>query len=253
MVTGHPTRKSWWQSPGVLIFAVLGAVVATQTLLKPGHSIQRPGTERGDIRLAQESLPEFCAGWKRIGFTPPDEVDHLPEGQFWWVHQWLYSKDGRTAGVCFDQLGLNDWHELTVCYQALGWRLVDRSVQTARLREAAEDWKYVVATLENATGQQAILVFSLFYDDGSPVEPETAALSLFEATQPESTRPTMAERIFRNPQPRVVHTRSLQCQVFAEVRSTHTDELKNIIELHIASRLSFRQTWLELAALPRSR
>lgn len=244
MATGHPTRKSWWQSPGVLIFLVLGAVAATQILLKPKTPGQVPGIERGDIRLKREDLSSDCAGWKQVAFTPPEDADQLPDGQYWWVHQWMYTRDGQSAGVCFDQLGLNHWHELTHCYQGLGWTLIGRSVQKEESASHGQAWEYVVADFKRETGEYATLVFSTFYEDGTPADALRIGLDHDWNEKPDLTTGFM-NRLTASDLELPKHERALQCQVF----SVHTNESKadavhELTQLHLVSRQTFRDKWL---------
>ena len=66
------------------------------------------------------------------------------------------------------QADWTSWHELTICYQAIGWTLVDRKVVGAG--DAPENhWPVVLATLEKPTLEKATLVFSMFGQDGTPL------------------------------------------------------------------------------------
>jgi hypothetical protein len=106
------------------LFAILIGMGLLQTLARPsGARREKPGPTRGDLVLTEEALPAELAGWALTKFIPAPPVDQLPEGQYWWVHQWQYQKDGTNALVSFDQLGEDQWHELTYCYRILDWTI----------------------------------------------------------------------------------------------------------------------------------
>ena len=108
---------------------------------------QLPGTARGDMVLQQDDLPAEIHGWHQTAFEPAKTPEQLPEGQFWWTHVWHYTNGPQYSIVAFDQADWPSWHELTICYQAIGWTLVDRRV--VEVRDSPENhWPAVVATLE---------------------------------------------------------------------------------------------------------
>ncbi len=89
-----------------------------------------PGPGRGDIVVRQDALPAAIDGWKQIQFTPAKEPEQLPDGQFWWSFTWQYQKGDLVALVALDQADWDGWHELTICYRAIGWELTGRTVHS---------------------------------------------------------------------------------------------------------------------------
>jgi hypothetical protein len=184
-------------------------------------------------------------GWRQTKFSPPDEANKLPEGQFWWVHQWNYSTDVIQAVVTFDQLGLNHWHELTHCYQGLGWKLTDRTICQEESDGGAAPWEYVVARFSRNGGEIAILVFSTFYEDGSPTEALRIGIDKDWDKQADALT-TLLNRISHSESDGAKHSRALQNQAFAVVtEATAKDAELRLIELHLASRTRFRAHWLQ--------
>ncbi len=113
----HKKPRSW---PWIVLLVL--AVSLTNFL--SGESLRTPpGELRGDIRLAKDDLPQEIDNWELVRFIPPDTKEHFRDGQWWWSHQWIYKKGDATAIVSLDQLGWNQWHELTACYAALTGRL----------------------------------------------------------------------------------------------------------------------------------
>ncbi len=73
---------------------------------RPSSVDRIPGPQRGDIVLVEDDLAATIDGWSRRTFQAAEDVEELPEGQWWWVHQWIYQNpQGASAIVGFDQLG----------------------------------------------------------------------------------------------------------------------------------------------------
>ncbi len=226
-----------------------------QTFARPARAgREKPGPTRGDLILTEEALPVEIAGWTRTKFTPAPPVNELPQGQYWWVHQWQYEKDGVTALVSFDQLGEDHWHELTYCYRILDWVIDERSIQT----DESSAGKYVVAQMSKEDGQHGLLVFSVFFEDGKwdvPPDFELSVVNRFIHEQ-EKERDLIGSIAGRVQPPEIPNIaparnetairRALQCQVFiSSFNPDSPSQLDAAIQLHLESRRHFRTEWLE--------
>ena len=227
-----------------------------QTFARPsGSGREKPGPTRGDLVLTEDALPTELAGWTRTRFIPAPPVDELPEGQYWWVHQWQYQKDGATALVSFDQLGEDRWHELTYCYRILDWVIDERSIQT----NESSVGKYVVARMSKDDGQHGLLVFSVFFENGEWDLPPDFELSMVNTVALENETKLIDRMVGRLQQPDVhPHAgseatrpieagirRALQCQVLITTTEPITDsQVAATVDLHLQSRNHFRLCWL---------
>ena len=241
-------------------FLILGTVVLmigmqiVAKYLPSGNSLnrQRPGPTRGDLILTDNALPSELVGWSRIKFNPAPRVDELPEGQYWWVHQWVYSNKKSSAIVSFDQLGEDQWHELTYCYRVLDWTILNRTVY----EDSNGDAPFVVAELTKDPDQSAILVFSVFFEDGSWSMPPSVDLTNLNKWRQPSDAAGAIERVADRITPTHIlapvftsptsgHTRAFQCQVLVSRADRDTSsELASAIQLHLESRQHFRSQWL---------
>ena len=214
-----------------------------------GSGRAKPGPTRGDLVLTEDALPAELAGWTRTKFIPAPPVDELPEGQYWWVHQWQYQKDGATALVSFDQLGEDQWHELTYCYRILDWTIHSRTEY-----EDNDGGAYIVAELRKDPNEVALLVFAVFFEDGTWSSPPVVDLT--SLNQWKQATGAIEKAIFRFatapiPGPLFVsptsgHTRALQCQVLvSNHRSDTWADKEAAVELHLQSRRHFRAQWLD--------
>jgi hypothetical protein len=231
------------------IFATVLGVGMLQWLGGTPEHQKKPGPTRGDLVLTEDALPAGLAGWTRTRFIPAPPVDELPKGQYWWVHQWQYQKGGATAVVSLDQLGLEQWHELTYCYRVLEWTIDHRSIQS----QEASEGKYVVARMSKDDGQQGLLVFSVFVEDGQWQLPPDVELSLVNTwTEWEGVFGRLQGRVQQPEIPgggAIARTsgtrRALQCQVFMTSPDPISDSrVASVIELHLRSRSDFRSHWL---------
>ena len=94
------------RQPGLGLWVAFSVVsiVLLQIIAKRPESAKKPGPSRGDLTLQQDSLPVALGNWRQVGFRPAIEPNAVPEGIYWWVHQWLYQQENWTAIVSFDQL-----------------------------------------------------------------------------------------------------------------------------------------------------
>lgn len=231
-----------------LLVCVTG-IVGVQLLAKFFSTSHLPGAARGDLILKESSLPAELAGWKLHQFVPATAAESLPQGQFWWVHLWQYIRGPVYSLVAFDQLGDSQWHELTHCYYNQGWKVALRTI----VNETDDQWPYVVAEFEKGPRERAVLVFSLFYEDGSPASPPSVNLLRLNSG---SRKPGFTERahdrvdpVIEYDNPFAVHSRVLQSQVFVPGVTTEFAETRQAaIELHLQARILFRGHWLKHAS-----
>ncbi len=108
---------------------------------------------------------------------------------------------------------LNHWHELTHCYQGLGWKLTKRDILQEDIQDSEHPWEFVVAEFEKVTGETAILVFSTFYEDGSPAEALRIGID-HDWDEKQDLLTTLKSRLTTSESDQSQHTRALQCQSF---------------------------------------
>lgn len=225
------------QSQNSRVFAAYIFVVFGQIFLQrlfPTSSSLPPGPARGDIELPENCLPKTINDWKNSSFTSPDktETDRV------WATSWAYHSDHGTALVSFDQAAYTGWHELSNCYVAIGWEHKTRN----SFMPSEHGWPYVVSTFTTKTGQTAVVIFSLFYDNGDFAHPPTNSLS-----RPTDQKNDVLDRLggrFSELHP--VNLRqdpTRQCQVLF-IGHEITDQIKDAVtELHLESRERFLQHW----------
>ena len=244
---------------GLIVVAVVVGMLSIQLIqrnVEPIVIAKIPGPGRGDVVLLDECLPTQLGDWKKTHFTPALEPEDLQTGQVAWSHSWTFNRNNISALVSFDQADFQHWHDLCVCYEATGWTVSTKKSETptnssltqqtnvGKLNDDQDSakWPYVVAHLKNSTNQSAILVFSLFFDDGDPVD-ATAYQSTNSAK--EAINRLMQARF--DQQRRLSNVASLrQCQVFMPYAGQLSDhDQSEVISLHLISRNIFRNEWMK--------
>lgn len=237
------------QSPrtGIWLLLIVAGFVVIQ-IFNTRPEPEPPGPRRGDLVLKQNVLADEIFGWHFRRFEPALPPEQLPDGQFWWTHSWKYRRNQLDALVAFDQANWKSWHELTMCYQAIGWTLVDR--QVVSISDAVT---VVQASFEKLTHEKATLVFSLFAQDGSLIQPPDIGLPVVpvEEADPSLTSLLIGRLTWKIPEDArhssstATFERILQCQVFAQHSESLSDEeVSGLIELHLETLGCFRSAWL---------
>jgi len=209
--------------------------------LIPSNSSLPPGTERGDILFHEDCLPSKLGDWSLTRFTPADTV----ASERVWASSWYYVSDFGGAVVSFDQAGYTGWHELSDCYVATGWKHVSRKI----IQLEDNDWPCVASIFEKPSGQQALVVFSLFFDDGMGVVPPN-----YDLSQPDNGNRGILDRFGdRMSDLHPSHQRqdpTRQCQVFVVGRQIGDTLTKEVIDLHVSTRAKFLAYWRQETARP---
>ena len=227
---------------GLWIAVVVVAMVVLQTAqkrLRLTEESQLPGPDRGDLHLEDSCLSAEYGHWKKRDFTPASPPESLREGEVAWIHSWTFQNGNLPAQVSFDQAGFMHWHDLTVCYEGVGWTVTQKAVSAGTVD--TEKWPCVVARLQKPDASAALLVFSLFFDDGDPVD----SLRYEPATSlDDQLRRLLGERLNRDRRTSTVGS-IRQCQVFVPFAGVLDSETEaSIIELHLQTREAFREKWL---------
>ena len=124
------------------------------------------------------------------------------------------------------------WHDLTVCYQAAGWQVIDRNVHQQ------DGWAYVVASMTMPTGESGCVVFSAFRHTGEAVNPGTKISGGIK----DRARKAMYnwKRLL---QPTWNSTYQAQVHLNSEAALTDSD-IQKCVELHLQTRDTIREQFL---------
>lgn len=258
-MTAHPdassnagiSKKKLKPNLVLVTLTVVAAMIISQNLhqqLLSSYVAQRPGRSRGDIFLKDLDLPAAIGIWKKYNFSPPASPVQMHAEQTWISHSWKFKNGDRQAVVAFDQENWTEWHELSVCYEMQGWTLIERTIVSNS--DPLDNWPFVISRFQRDGSINAILAFSFFQADGSPLPPVKRSVSELAAEFKTDVWPRLTNRVERPAStPRSVSSgRCFQCQVFlpiaAEINETVVAEVS---ELHQISREHFLNTWMNRA------
>jgi exosortase len=132
--------------------ATLAAFSRTET--KPAASVLT-----GANLFHREDLPKTIGDWTQVqyGVGDYDPTREIGAYRQIWVYQWnkrcrcMFSADYPFGG----------WHNLSVCYVANGWRVVDRTQQPPKAQSQPASDPYVEVGMVGSHGEQGLLLFSL--------------------------------------------------------------------------------------------
>ncbi len=107
----------------------------------------------------------------------------------------------------------NEFHEMTVCYEAVGWELNERKVKIDN------DWGYVAATFRGDNGREALLLFSGVSRSGAELNPPDASMVSLAAGRWQS--------FFKKD---VIEYRNIMIQLWTTTNEPLSDETKQALE-----------------------
>ncbi len=155
-----------------ILFAIVGVAQAVRAGTS-GGKFRRAEASPAFLALTEQDMPqELSVGGTKLTrgeFNSPKRNSNDIMGEH--SRQWKY--DGREFAMLVSvDFVFRDFHELTVCYEGLGWNLVSRRVFT---RPGTEQ-RLVEASFTKETGDRAYLLFGSFNNAGDNVEPPDADL-----------------------------------------------------------------------------
>ena len=118
--------------------------------------------------LSAGDLPDHLGPYLRQRFETKDRGVESSFGEF--SRQWRYRLDSVQVTVAVD-FPFRGWHELTQCYQGLGWTLKDRVVRDGNGSEPERTGTSVEALFERPPGRHAVLIFGIDDKGGNDLEP----------------------------------------------------------------------------------
>ena len=126
----------------------------------------------------KEVLPDELSGWKLEGFEHVTRPEQDLQGSDSFV--WTYRDRAERVIVSMDG-SFNDYHNLQVCYWAIGWQVKSDAFYTPitkRIRnEVDESGEFTLLRLDKATGEQGLVIFSAIDRRGDIVPKPLVAIS----------------------------------------------------------------------------
>ena len=161
-----PYVPAWTMAIAVLFVGVGVTQVVRGAISKQAFERIKPSD--AILQITSDSMPADLNSQKLIGFeTVKRNVgDEFGEQS----HQWQYDLGEIPALYSIDFV-FSEWHELTVCYEGLGWQKVDRTLYT----DPATDRQFMRATFKKGP-DRALLIFGNFDSLGQHANPPETSL-----------------------------------------------------------------------------
>ncbi|WP_203545386.1 exosortase U, partial [Candidatus Laterigemmans baculatus] len=126
---------------------------------------------------AEEFFTEELAGWRRVGFNVQQRAKDDPFGGMVSL-RWQYMKGSRTAVLSLDG-PYREWHNLAICYSAIGWDLVGASDVQVGAGPVGEPIVGRELRLDRPPLDRAQVLFACFDAQGRCVPPSAHSRGLW--------------------------------------------------------------------------
>jgi exosortase/archaeosortase family protein len=218
---------------GVVPLAAFGALAAAQLAIP--HAQRDPSRmphnlERA-LALVATSLPTELSSAKQTKFTAEERARDDVFGNFSRIYQYQ-DRYGNIYLVSCDFPLEAGGHELTVCYEGIGWQMVRREVRPdpEKSQNPLTTWGYAEADFTMPDGSAAALAFCSFDEYGTRVTPPS--YSLWDDFWRSLQRQSWANR----------SERTFQVQVWTTAAGTVHEEQKQLArDLLLGVRNRFRE------------
>lgn len=168
MASLPPKRATTAVLPAVLAasFGVMAVASAAMPEFQPETGQSEVLSPAAWKPLDEGSLPQSWGGWRRVGFEAIHREAGDVAGELSKV--WRYQKGRLVAAVSMDG-PYDGWHDLSWCYEGLGY-----DVETLGDVRAAEEVRSELR-LTNGAGRNGVVFFSAYTESGQPVAPSRAS------------------------------------------------------------------------------
>ncbi|HYO23993.1 MAG TPA: exosortase U [Lacipirellulaceae bacterium] len=225
-----------------LLFAVLPAVHFGRAQTPRGESTAKKSEVFAQVlnralAIDQPFLPERVGDLQQVRFFSQERTREDALGNHSRSHEFADDRGVRYLASC-DFAYEDGWHELTICYQGVGWTLDSREVLLDPPTDGQPAWPRMEATFTRPGSRYAYLVVCAFDEAGNPVELPTQSLA------------EDAMSVFtRNAGPR--HAYAFQTQVWLTSAAPPDDEMKAAAHLlMITARKAFKEIVVGGAPVP---
>jgi len=239
----------WGVAGLVVVLGLYQFVEVQRSKAHPDLKVQFFSSDDLTVEFEREDLPEVvsdetdAAGggpWKLIrdqkddGYNMIDRTHGSDLGQR--SDAWTYRSRTNAVVASFDQT-FPGWHELTVCYQNQGWKMINRQ---KIVPEGDDEWAYIEADFERTTGEKGYLVFSHFdaFGEGLDAPREWGTINSFLIRAQNRMDHRIRAQLFQS--------EAYQTQVFTSSFNELPEENKAAIRSkYLKIREKFRTSFLE--------
>jgi hypothetical protein len=216
----------------ILAFGMLAGAQFAVPIWFPNRVGEAPHNLERALALGETALPENLGGAALASFTPHERSRDDVFGNFSRTYEYHDPRGARYLVSCDFPLEPAG-HELTLCYQGIGWQMLRRELiveHEAIAVQRTEPWGFVEAEFKKPDGSAAFLVFCAFDENGTRVTPRSGSVwGDIRRTLQKQIRASRPERTY-------------QLQVWTVAAgNVHEDQKKLARELLLGTREQFRK------------
>lgn len=179
------------------------------------------------LRVAQPvfssvTLPERLGKFTLDRREVEERSRSATDGQF--SERWRY-RNGASEAVVASDYPFTGWHHLEVCYTGIGWQVESRDV-------SKDDWPFIVVRFSKPTGEQAVLLYSMFDASGEPLKPKALDDPVATMTERLLRRGNWDRTAWTTYQVQLFHTSSLTEEDLSELLGIH-EQSRETIRAHV--------------------
>ena len=149
-------------------FAGLGLTQVRQLLDPAAEAYVSPDRDAMATALQGSVMPDELAGLSLEEITYRKRRDDDVFGEHSVIYRYV-EPTGTAYLVSCDFPFASGWHELSVCYEGIGWRLESREIQEAAEADSQPPYELAQLVLTKPDGRAALVTFCAFYENGDPV------------------------------------------------------------------------------------
>jgi exosortase len=160
----------------LMAFAVVASLQLVVPLLFQKQVAHPTQSLKRALALSELALPKKCATVDQVNYERHKRDRDDMFGNFSRTYE--YRDDHETQYLVSCDFPLEpDGHELTVCYQGIGWTMERRELREAKSAAgSAQPWGFAEAEFSRAEGERAFLVFCSFDEYGGCITPQSLTL-----------------------------------------------------------------------------
>ena len=171
------SHMQWASLTGGIAFLCLAALqwaIWPKDLLAEGAAGRAPDSNLA-LELNEASMPNELGEAVLVAHRLEErDTEHL-FGQYSKVYEYR-DADAHPVTVSCDFAFPGEWHELTVCYRMMGWKMVSRDIIELPDAQSGDPWPAVEARFQRPDGMHAAVLFCEFGDRGEPLHPPKKTL-----------------------------------------------------------------------------
>jgi exosortase len=152
-------RANWGIVAGFVVLGVVQLSGSALALFSARAETSGANLLAHENLFQREDLPRTVGGWTQVEYSVGDYDPTREIGAYRQI--WAYQLGKQCRCTISADYPFGGWHNLSVCYVASGWRVVDRTEQPSTSESTPAPDPYVEVGMVRPDGEHGLLLFSL--------------------------------------------------------------------------------------------